>query len=168
MGKTARELFETFLVALVLALVVRTFVVESFIVDGPSMQPTLESRERLLVNKLVYRIRGPRPGEIIVFRYPLQPSRDFVKRVLAVGGETVQVKDGQVVVDGRPVEEPYIVNRGRSDYPKMVVPPGYVFVLGDNRTNSEDSRVFGFVHEKFIKGKAFLRWWPLDRVRILS
>lgn len=161
-------MFETLLVALVLALVVRAFVVESFIVDGPSMRPTLESRERLLVNKFVYRFRDPRPGEIIIFRYPLQPDRDFVKRVLAVGGETVQLVDGQVIVDGKPVREPYVFNKGRSDYPKVVVPPGYVFVLGDNRTNSEDSRIFGFVHRRFIKGKAFLRWWPPGRLKILS
>jgi len=159
-GSAAREVFEIVVVSLILALLIRGFVVESFLVDGISMEPTLQDGERLLVNKLVYRFHPPERFDIVVFHYPRDPSRDFIKRVIGLPGETVEIVEGQVYVNGRPVEEPYVVNRGPDFYPPITVPPGHVFVLGDNRPHSDDSRSGWTVPVREIIGKAFLVYWP--------
>lgn len=161
-----RETMETVLIALVLALVIRAFLVESFLVQGTSMQPNLHDGERLLVNKLVYRFKEPVIGDIIVFRYPRQPERDFIKRVIARSGEAVEIRDGQVFVSDRPLPETYLIEQGHSYYPRTLVPEDSLFVLGDNRNNSEDSRFFGFVPEENVKGKAFLVYWPLKYLHL--
>ncbi len=160
-----REVVETVVIALLIALVIRTFVVEVFVVDGRSMEPTLKTGERLLVNKFTYRLNEPQPGEVIVFRYPRQPDRDFIKRVMAVPGDKIEIKRGHVFVNGQEVAEPYLQFRGEGDWPVREVPPESVWVLGDNRNNSEDSRYFGEVPLKNIKGRAFFRFWPLGRWR---
>lgn len=157
-----REAVVTVLVAVVIALVVRWLLLEIFVVSGTSMVPTLHDGDRLLVNKLVYHTRLPRPGEIIVFAYPLDPSRDFIKRVLAVAGDTVEMRGGRVFVNGRLVDEPYIVAPGEAGHGARQVPPGSVWVLGDNRNNSDDSRFFGPVESRFLRGKAFFRFWPIS------
>lgn len=159
-GSAAREVFEIVVVSLILALLIRGFVVESFLVDGVSMEPTLHDGERLLVNKLVYRFHPPERFDIVVFRYPRDPSREFIKRVIGLPGETVEIVEGQVYVNGRPVEEPYVENRGPDFYPPTTVPPGHVFVLGDNRPHSDDSRSGWTVPVREIIGKAFLVYWP--------
>ena len=159
------EVLETVIIALVLALLIRTFVFEVFVVEGMSMETTLHDHERLLVNKFVYRLRSPRPDEIVVFKYPRDPRRDFIKRTIAVAGDTVEIRDGQVFVNDKPLAEDYISTAGHSEFPRFVVPEGSIFVLGDNRNNSQDSRVFGEVPLKNVKGKAFFRFWPLTRVR---
>lgn len=160
-----REVLETVAIALILALLIRTFAFEVFVVDGVSMETTLHDNERLLVNKFVYRFRSPRPGDIVVFKYPRDPRRDFIKRTIAVAGDTVEIRDGQVFVNGTPLAEDYITRAGHSDFPRFVVPPDSIFVLGDNRNNSQDSRVFGEVPLRNVKGKAFIRFWPLTRIR---
>jgi signal peptidase I len=162
-----RELVETVLIAIVLAFVARHFLVESFYVFGTSMEPTLTDAERLFVNKLSYRFIPPERGDIIVFRYPRNPERDFIKRVVAVGGETVEIADGRVLVDGRPLEQAHATIADNAYYPLTQVPEGMLFVLGDNRRNSEDSRFFGFVPLENVKGEAFLRFWPLDRLGLI-
>lgn len=162
------ELVETVLVALVLALLVRAFVVESFRVVGNSMEPTLYDGERLFVNKMAYRFRPPQPGDIVVFRYPLNPSRDYIKRVVAVGGQTVEIRDGRVYVDGSFLEEPYVSARDHSTLPPVVLRPDEVYVLGDNRRNSQDSRVFGPFARSFVKGEAVLLYWPPQRIRLMG
>ncbi|MEG0832296.1 MAG: signal peptidase I, partial [Acidaminococcaceae bacterium] len=136
---------------------------------GPSMLPTLENRERLLVNKFIYFVTDPQKDEIIVFKYPMDESRDFIKRVIAVGGDTVELRDGQVYINGVAKKETYTKERNHSTYRKAVVPKGHVFVLGDNRNNSEDSRYadVGFVPLKLIKGKASVIFWPFDKMRTL-
>jgi signal peptidase I len=138
-------------------------------VEGPSMMPTLENHERLLVNKFIYFIEAPRKGEIIVFRYPRDPSRDFIKRVIATGGDTVEIRNGRVYINGDLLEEKYILERTKGSYNKAIVPPDHVFVMGDNRNNSEDSRFsdVGFVPFKLIKGKASVVFWPLGELRTL-
>jgi signal peptidase I len=143
---------------------VRGFVVETFIVVGPSMEPTLHDLERLFVNKLVYRLHAPRQGDIIVFGYPKDPERDFIKRVVGLPGQTIEIQDGRVYVDGEFMPEPYIAfpDHHTSNGP-VEVPAGHVFVLGDNRRNSEDSRYFGCVPTKNIHGQAFLIYWPINR-----
>lgn len=162
-----KEILETVVIALVLALLIRGFLVESFLVDGSSMLPTLESGERLLVNKLTYRLGEPEIGDIVVFRNPKEP-RDFIKRVVATPGQTVEIRDGRVHIDGEPLREDYLADPGHSFFPPTAVPEGHVFVLGDNRNNSEDSRFFGFVPVKNIKGKAMLVYWPPGELKFFS
>ena len=124
---------------------------------------------RLVVNKFIYRFRAPEKGEILVFQYPRDPSRDFIKRVIAVPGDTVEIKDGRVLVNDQVLSEDYILEKTRGDYPKSTVPQGTVFVMGDNRNNSEDSRFadVGFVPDALIKGKAVLVFWPVADLKSL-
>ena len=153
-------------VAVALAMFIRTFIVELYVVDGPSMRPTLESAERLVVNKFIYRFRVPEKGEVLVFQYP---SRDFIKRVIATPGDTIEIREGRVLVNDQILVEDYILEKTRSEYPKMTVPEGRIFVMGDNRNNSEDSRFadVGFVPYDLIKGKAVMVFWPLSSYKTL-
>jgi len=158
--KAAREMAETVLICLVLAIIVRTFVTERFIVEGPSMEPTLWHGQWLIVYKLGYRFSTPKRGEVIVFRYPLDPSVDYVKRCVAVGGDTVEMRLGRLYVNGQEIPEPYVTYPGLYDMKSTVVPEGSIFVVGDHRTNSEDSRMFGPVKVSAVKGKAVFVLWP--------
>jgi signal peptidase I len=177
-----REYAEAIVVAVVLALVIRALVVQAFTIPSGSMMDTLLVGDYILVNKFLYgaevpftetrlpALREPRRGDIIVFKYPNDESRDFIKRIVAVGGETVQVKDNRVYVNGTIVEEPYVrpgslptvsADHCRYEYAcqPTVVPHGAYFVMGDNRDNSQDSRYWGFVKREKIRGKAFLIYW---------
>ena len=169
LGEEVKDWLISIVVAVVLAFLIRQFVVELYIVDGPSMRPTLQSQQRLVVNKFIYRFRAPEKGEILVFQYPRDPSRDFIKRVIGVPGDTVEIKDGRVLVNDQVLSEDYILEKTRGDYPKSTVPEGTVFVMGDNRNNSEDSRFadVGFVPDALIKGKAVLVFWPLSELKSL-
>lgn len=157
------------LIAVVLAFFIRYFIVELYMVEGPSMRPTLVSGERLVVNKFLYRFKAPERGEVVVFRYPRDPSRDFIKRVIGVPGDTIEIQDGQVFRNGELLEEPYILERTRGSYPAAKVPEGHIFAMGDNRNNSEDSRFkgVGFVPYELIKGKAMVVFWPLGNMKSL-
>ena len=156
-------------VAVALAMFIRTFIVELYVVDGPSMRPTLESEERLVVNKFIYRFRVPEKGEVLVFQYPRDPSRDFIKRVIATPGDTIEIREGRVLVNDQLLTEDYILEKTRSEYPKSTVPEGRIFVMGDNRNNSEDSRFadVGFVPYDLIKGKAMIVFWPISAYKTL-
>ena len=134
LGEEVKDWLISIVVAVVLAFLIRQFVVELYIVDGPSMRPTLQSQQRLVVNKFIYRFRAPEKGEILVFQYPRDPSRDFIKRVIAVPGDTVEIKDGRVLVNDQVLSEDYILEKTRGDYPKSSVPYGTVFVMGDTAT----------------------------------
>lgn len=168
-GKELKEWIVSISAAVLLALMIRTFIVELYVVDGPSMKPTLQHDERLVVNKFVYRVRDPNKGEIVVFRYPSDTSRDFIKRVIATAGDTIEIKDGRVYVNDQLQREDYILEKTRSEYPKATVPEGTIFVMGDNRNNSEDSRFsdVGFVPLDLVKGKAVLIFWPTDELKTL-
>ena len=169
LGEEAKDWAISILMALVIAFVIRYFIVELYLVDGPSMRPTLQSAERLVVNKFIYRFRAPERGEILVFRYPKDPSRDFIKRVIAVPGDTIEIKDGRVFVNQQLMNEPYILSKTRGDYPLTTIPEGHIFVMGDNRNNSEDSRFadVGFVPYELVKGKAMMVFWPWDQKKTL-
>lgn len=161
-----RELAEVFILALLAALLLRTFVVETVQVEGPSMEPTLISGQKLVISKVIYYFRQPRTGDIIVFQFPRDPSRDFVKRVIASGGETVEIRGGVVYVNDRPLSEAYVAYPSSDNFPRMKVPDGSLFVLGDNRSNSDDSRQdVGMLPMHFVKGLAFVRIWPLPQVQ---
>lgn len=165
--RVIRELVETVVIALVLALTIRTFVVETILVDGQSMETTFHDGERLLINKFIYYFRPPETGDVVVFRFPDDPRRDFIKRVIARAGQTVEIRGGQVYVDGVPLHEPYVRGPWHYDLRRTTIREDAIFVLGDNRNNSQDSRYFGQVPVKNVKGMAFLRFWPLDRFAVI-
>ena len=186
-----RELPILLLIALGLALLIKTFLVQAFYIPSESMEPSLGVGDRVLVNKVVYHLHPPRRGDIIVFEEPhpgnepdrnvleafwnwltqglgvsASPERDFIKRVVAVPGETIEVKQGRVFINGRRLTEPYLATTAdRRDYPPTKVPPENLFVMGDNRTNSNDSRFgLGFIPYDKVVGRAFVVIWPPSRV----
>lgn len=169
LGEEIKDWLVSILIAVILAFFIRYFIVELYMVEGPSMRPTLQNGERLVVNKFIYRFEKPQRGEVIVFKYPRDPSRDFIKRVIAVAGDTIEIKDGRVFVNGQLQNEGYILERTRGSYPLSTVPEGHIFVMGDNRNNSEDSRFkdVGFVSLELVKGKAMMVFWPLDHIKTL-
>ena len=183
--RVAWELVQTLVLAALIFLMVRG-VAQNFRVEGPSMEPGLHNGQYLLVNKAVYfkldldklgkyipfidggdspsrfLFHGPERGDVIVFRYPRDPSRDFIKRIIGVPGDTIEIRDGVVTVNGVELDEPYINGGANSDMGAKVVPEGSYFVMGDNRPNSSDSRSWGFVPEENIIGKAMFSYWPLE------
>lgn len=162
----AREWMVAVLLAVSLAVVIRIFVFEPFNVVGPSMQTTLETGNLILVNKLVYRFGEPDRGEVLVFHAP--HHKDYVKRVIALPGETVEAKNNKVLINGKIIEEPYLPDDMRTrDFDLVKVPPGKIFVLGDNRLNSTDSRVIGPIDITAIIGRAEMVYWPFNRWKSL-
>jgi len=171
---TAGDWLMSIVVAGALAFCIRTFLVEPYVVEGNSMHPSLLHHERLVVDKLTAFFSLPKRGEIIVFRFPKDETRDFIKRVIAVEGDTVEMVDGKVYVNGKRLIEDYIwkadpKGHNTSNFTKSIVPKNCVFVLGDNRNNSEDSRYedVGFVPNFLIKGRAMFVLWPLSDCRML-
>lgn len=162
---TMREMLESVVIAVVLAAVIRLFILEPFYIPSGSMEPTLMINDRIIVSKVTYQLREPQPGDIVVFKFPLDPSRNFVKRLIATGGDTVEIKDSVLYINNKPVQENYLPSGLKfQDYGPKKVPEGYYFMMGDNRNNSDDSRVWGFLDKKLIVGKAEVIYWPLDRI----
>ncbi len=161
---------QTLLSAAVYATLIVTFGFQVARVDGLSMEPTLEDHDRLIVNKLVYELGDPRPGDIVMLYYPPNPEKMFVKRVIAKEGDSVQIIGGRIHINGNPVADDYLTDEWRShdDWGPEVVKPGYYFVMGDNRNNSSDSRTWGPVPKKYIVGKVKFRWWPLQDAKIFE
>jgi signal peptidase I len=159
---------KTLMSAAVYAVLIVTFLFQVARVEGQSMAPTLEDQDRLIVNKLVYRIGEPRRGDIVMLYYPLNPDKSFVKRVIAEEGDTVRIVDGRVYVNDIPLKDDYVASEYRShdDWGPQVIPEGYDFVMGDHRNNSSDSRHWGMVPKKYIIGKVQLRWWPVPTARV--
>jgi len=159
---------QTLVSAAVYATLIVTFGFQVARVDGQSMAPTLEDHDRLIVNKLVYELGDPRPGDIVMLYYPLNPEKMFVKRVIAQEGDTVRIVDGVVTINDQPLHDDYVAAEFRShdDWGPQVVQQGYYFVMGDHRNNSSDSRHWGFVPKKYIVGKVKVRWWPIQDARI--
>ena len=159
---------QTLVSAAVYATLIVTFGFQVARVDGLSMAPTLEDHDRLIVNKLVYELGDPRPGDIVMLYYPINPEKMFVKRVIAKEGDTVRIVDGRVYVNDIPLHDDYVPAEFRShdDYGPQVVQQGYYFVMGDHRNNSSDSRHWGPVPKKYIVGKVKVRWWPLQAATI--
>lgn len=161
------EVFESIAIAIILAVVIRLFLIEPFGVISGSMEPTLSVNDRMLVSKVSYYIQEPKRGDIVLFKYPLDRKRNFVKRLIATEGETVAVRNSRLYINGQQVPEDYLP-RGLKfrDYGPVVVPPDSYFMMGDNRNNSSDSREWGFVHKDLVVGKAVVIYWPLDRIRL--
>ena len=160
--------FKTLASAAVYATLIVTFGFQVARVEGQSMAPTLADQDRLIVNKLAYRIGEPRRGDIVMLYYPINPDKSFVKRVIAEEGEDVRIVDGIVYVNDVPMNDDFVPEEFKShdDYAQQRVPDGYYFVMGDHRNNSSDSRHWGFVPKKYIIGKVQLRWWPIPHGRV--
>lgn len=165
-----RETIETVLWALVLALILRTFVVQAFWIPSGSMIPTLEPGDRVLVLKFWYSLPkvSPKRGQIAVFKYPVDPRRDFVKRIIGLPGDTVEIKQGMLYVNGSAIFEPYVKNMDTYNMDEIIVPDKSYFCLGDNRPNSQDGRFWGFVPSNFLRGPAVFRYWPLNRIGVIE
>jgi signal peptidase I len=179
-----REYFEAICIAILLALFIRTFVVQAFKIPSGSMLPTLLIGDHLLVNKFIYGIRvpftgkilvpinSPKQGDVIVFRFPKDRSIDYIKRVIGTPGDTVEIKNKKVFINGEPINDPHahittpaVLNANaspRDNFGPILVPEQRVFVMGDNRDNSYDSRFWGFVDQRDILGKAFILYWSWD------
>jgi signal peptidase I len=156
--------------AAVYATLIVTFGFQVARVEGLSMAPTLSDQDRLIVNKLIYKISEPRRSDIVMLYYPLNPDKSFVKRVIAEEGDTVRIVDGQVFVNEVPLRDDYVPPEYRShdDWGPQVIPEGYYFVMGDHRNNSSDSRHWGMVPKRYIIGKVQVRWWPLPNWRMFG
>jgi signal peptidase I len=170
-GAARDELFawvKTLFSAGVCATLIVTFVFQVARVSGTSMAPTLEDQDRLVVNKFAYLIGAPRRGDIVMLYYPLDPDKQFVKRVIAEAGDTVRIVDGRVFVNDMPLLDSFVAPEFRShdDFGPTVVPEGYYFVMGDHRNNSSDSRHWGPVPKKYIIGKVQVRWWPIPTAHV--
>ncbi len=180
-----REYAESIIIAVLLALVIRTYLVQAFKIPSGSMEDTLLIGDHLLVNKFIYgtklpfsdkrvlKLRDPRRGDVIVFEYPVDPSKDFIKRVIGTPGDVVEEKDKKVYVNGKLYVNPHEVHKEKDIIPKemnprdtfgpVTVPPNSYFVMGDNRDRSYDSRFWGFVPRDKIKGLAFIKYWSWDK-----
>jgi signal peptidase I len=158
--------------ALLVALVIKTFLLQAFYIPSRSMEPTLRIGDRVLVNKLSYKAHDINRGDIVVFERPKDEPpdaiKDLIKRVIALPGETISTQNGQVYIDGRPLREPYLPTGTVTDnLPPTKIPEGEVFVMGDNRGDSRDSRFFGPIDEDLIVGRAFVRIWPITHLGFL-
>jgi signal peptidase I len=184
-----REWVESIVIALAIAIVIQTFLVQAFKIPSGSMIPTFNIGDRIFVNKFLYSarvpfvnwklpildIKEPKRGDRIVFVSPEDPKKDFVKRLIAFGGEKVEIKDGKILINGRAPEEGYLKDvyyYNAGDYGRegksIIVPPNSYFALGDNSANSRDSRYWGFVPRKNLVGKAVVIYWPLNRMKLVK
>jgi len=189
MGKSKknviREYAEAIIIAILIALFIRTFVVQAFKIPSGSMKPTLLVGDHLLVNKFVYGIKipflrktlipvdNPERGDIVVFIYPVDRSKDFIKRVVGVAGDKIEIKNKRIYINGSPSNDGHGVHtdslifpgslQPRDNFGPVTVPPGHIFVMGDNRDESYDSRFWGFVDLRDVLGKAFIIYWSWDR-----
>jgi signal peptidase I len=180
-----RENVEAILIAVILALFIRTFVVQAFKIPSGSMKETLLIGDHILVNKFIYGVKipfiqktliplkTPKKEDIIVFKYPENPKLDFIKRVVGVAGDTIHIRNKKLYVNGKPLDRPYAVfmdahiipsmYNKRDNFGPVTVPPNALFVMGDNRDNSKDSRFWGFVDLRAVKGKAFMIYWSWNK-----
>lgn len=152
-----------FIIAIFIGFIIREYCAELYVVDGTSMYPTLNNNDKLLIDKITYRFIGkPERGDVIVFHYPSDPSRDFIKRVIALPGDTIEIANGSVLINDKCIQEDYILDIPKTGFKKATVPPNSLFVMGDNRNNSEDSRFsdVGFVAYNLIVGRALCVFWP--------
>ncbi|MBL7197136.1 MAG: signal peptidase I [Candidatus Omnitrophica bacterium] len=182
-----KEWIETIIIASLLALFIRSFIVQPFKIPTGSMRATLIEKDRILVNRFIYGLRipfttirffkfkYPKRGDIIVFNYPEDTKRAFIKRLIAKEGDVVEIKDGKIYINSKEFKHPSIKNiyyYNRGDYglidQKVTIPKDSYYVLGDNSRSSRDSRYWGFVDDKYLVGKAFLIYWPLNRIRVIK
>ena len=171
-----KEWIEPIIIAVALALVIRTFVIQAFKIPTGSMRTTLIEGDRILVNKFIYRFAQPKRGDVIVFVSPEDKKKDFIKRLVGLPGETIQISDGAILINNKPVEERSVLRKqhyyNRGDFgaegQNITVPNDAYYALGDNSSSSRDSRYWGFIPKKYLLGKAILIYWPPNRIRIIK
>lgn len=167
-----RDVLEVVVPAIILFMVIRTFFFESRFVPSPSMAPTIQVQDRFLLNKTAYWLKTPQRYQIVIFKPPARAGAkdDFVKRIIGLPGETIKVHKGVVYINDRPLAEPYITpdRAPIMEFNSFIIPDGNVFMMGDNRNNSQDSRFWGPLPLKNIKGEAWWRFWPLNRVGMVK
>lgn len=165
-----KEIVSIVVVAFVLAMILRTFVIEGRVIPTGSMLPTIQLQDRVMVNKFIFYFKDPARGDIVVFEPPasIGQHEDYIKRIIGLPGETVEVKGGKVYIDGQALDEPYIAEPPSYEYGPVKVPDGCYFVMGDNRNMSYDSHLWnGWLTRDHIKGKAFLTYWPPSHIKLL-
>ena len=168
LSSALRQIVHTVVLAAVIFVFMVTFVVQGYRVYGSCMEPNLFTGERLLGNKFIYRFETPARGDVVVFRYPPEPRKVFVKRIIGLPGETVEIRTGRVYINGRVIDErPYVRNVPHGNFPPRKVPTSHVFVLGDNRDESNDSRSWGVLPLDNVQAKAWIRYWPFSRLAVL-
>ncbi len=161
--RLVREALETLVPAILIALLINVFVGQATRVEGQSMEPNLHTNQRLVVEKLSYRFHAPQRFDVVVLEVPSQGDELLIKRVIGLPGETVEIRDGQVWINDQPLDEPFLLSDTRPGrHGRVVVPPLHVFVLGDNRDHSNDSRSFGPVPIDNVVGRAWISYWPLE------
>jgi signal peptidase I len=165
--EAARELFSTIVPAVVIALLIHLFLAQATRVYGQSMEPNLHTNQRLVVEKLSYHFHGPRRGDVVVLRDLTGGPELLIKRVIGLPGERVTIADGRVYVDGVALDEPYLDQNTQGGGRSWLVPPLHIFIMGDNRSASRDSRTFGAVPLSQIVGRAVFRYWPLDQIGVV-
>ena len=165
----AFDLIPTLFFAIVFALVIRSFAVASFYIPSGSMEPTLVEHDRLIADRFSYtfHVREPELGDVIIFRFPEDPKVDYIKRVIGVPGDKITIHDGEVFVNGKPLDEKYTAEPPYYNMDEITVPDGEYFVLGDNRNCSRDSHIWGFVPAKNLVGEALFIYWPVQRAQVL-
>lgn len=162
-----RETIETVVWAVVLALLLRTFIIQAFWIPSGSMIPTLLEGDRVLVCKFEYLLRSPKRGDVFVFKYPENAKVDYVKRLIALPGDKFEIRSGIVWINGEKVDEPYVRFHDTYSVSPVIVPEKSYVALGDNRPNSADSRYWGYVPEENIRGPVHIRYWPLSRIGLV-
>jgi len=167
-GQSIREVVETILPAVFIALMIHLFLAQATRVEGYSMEPTLHGQERLVIEKLSFHFHQPERGDIVVLRVPQYGKEMLIKRVIGLPGDTIAVENGQVILNGQPLDEDYINGQPRGNYGPTIIPDDSVFVMGDNRNNSNDSRSFGPIPHENIVGRAWIRYWPLQEIGIME
>lgn len=164
-----KELISIVLVALVMAMLLRTFIVEGRVIPSGSMLPTIQLQDRVMVNKFIYYFKKPQRGDIIVFQPPLKSSEDYIKRLIGLPGDKVEVRDSIVFINDQPLNEPYINEPPNYNFGPTIVPQNSLFVMGDNRNSSFDSHLWNaWLTQDKVKGKAFFRYWPPSRMGVLK
>lgn len=180
-GFINRENIEALVIAIVLALIIRTFIVQAFKIPSGSMEPTLLIGDHLLVNKFIYgttipftdkkvlKFKTPERGDVIVFKYPVDPKKDFIKRVIGVEGDKIFIKNKKIFINDKPYKDEkgvytdrHLLHGPRDNFGPVTVPKNSLFVMGDNRDNSHDSRFWGFVDIRQVRGKAFIIYWSWE------
>ena len=167
-GKSVvREYAEALIIAVLLALVIRTFVVQAFKIPSGSMLPTLKIGDHILVSKFIYDFEAVKRDDVIVFKFPLDESRDFIKRVIGLPGDTLEIRGRELLINGRPFKDPFAVydapaaQDAQQHYGPIHIPPGHLFMMGDNRDHSMDSRVWGLLDAHKVIGKAFIVYFSI-------
>ncbi len=158
---SVKDWTKDFFKALVFFLFLQTFLMQGFVIEGACMEPQLKSREKIMVNKLIYHLHKPKVGEVVVFPYPLDRRKDFIKRVVGVAGDVIEVRDGYLYRNDRRINEPFVKEYIFGTYGPVLVPEGKVCVMGDNRNNSHDSRSWGLLEIEQVKGRAEFKFWPI-------